>query len=80
MNELNGLGDALGAGIEVTLAESCRGLAGVTPEVGVGCGVEAAEFARATEIGAGVFLALMLAAVGTCTVPSSPGVKVSAEQ
>lgn len=64
MKELNGLGEALGAGMDVTFPEGWRGMAGMAPDVGVGWGVEAAEFARPTEIGAGVFLALTVAAVG----------------
>ena len=47
--------------------------------VGVGCGVEAVEFAFATEIGVGVCFAL-LAVLAWYGVPSSPGAKVRAEQ
>lgn len=77
--ELKGLGLAL-AGMDVTFPLCWRAITGVTPLVGVGWGVEAAEFALPTEMGAGVFLALTLATVGWCTIPSSPGANVRAEQ
>lgn len=77
-------GDADGAGggaIEPLLLagfEGCLEIAGTAgAAVGVACGVEAAEFARATEIGVGVCRTVL---TGWCTVPSSPGAKHNAEQ
>lgn len=79
-------GEAEGAGggaIELPLfgggLEGCLGRAGTAgAAVGVAWGVEAAEFALATEMGVGVCRTVFGA--GWCTVPSSPGANDKAEQ